>query len=92
MPTVTRVRKELSSDGSHHHIQGVCTTDNLFYTRGQVVGSINQGNRWVTYANGREAIIRPISYCSAPSCTASPYITTRPDNSKDDNLENLPPC
>lgn len=93
MPTVNRVRKELSSDGSHRHIAGVCTTDNYYYTRADVVASIRAGNSWITRSPaGHTATIRPISYCPATSCIAAPYITTRADNAKDDNLENLPEC
>ena len=93
MPTVTKVRKELSSDATHRHIEGVCTIDGTHYTRRQVVESIARGNVWTTRsASGSTAVIRPINYCPAAACLASPYITTRPDNSKDDNLENLAPC
>jgi hypothetical protein len=93
MPTVTKVRKESSWDGSHRHIEGVCTTDGAHHTRKQVVGSIAAGNVWTTRSSsGSTAVIRPITYCPAAACTASPYITTRADNQKDDNLENLPAC
>ncbi|MEW6223015.1 MAG: DUF3892 domain-containing protein [Chloroflexota bacterium] len=93
MPTVTKVRKESSSDGSHRHIEGVCTVDGTHYTRREVVDSIARGNVWTTRsASGSTAVIRPINYCPAPRCIAAPYITTRADNQKDDNLENLPPC
>lgn len=93
MPTVTKVRKESSSDGSHRHIEGVCTVEGTHYTRRQVVDSINAGNVWTTRSpSGNTAVIRPISYCPASGCLASPYITTRADSQKDDNLENLPPC
>lgn len=92
MPTVTKVRKETSSDGSHRHIEGVCTTDGVHHTRKEVVDSIARGNAWVTSAGGHSAPIRPINYCPAPACIAAPYITTRPDTARDDNLENLPPC
>ena len=93
MPTVTKVRKESASDGSHRHIEGVCTSDSVHHTRRQVVDSIKAGSVWVTRSpSGNTAVIRPINYCPAPRCTAAPYITTRADNQKDDNLENLPPC
>lgn len=92
MPVVTKVRKELSSDGTHLHIEGVCTTDGTHYTRRQVVDSINGGTVWTTSGGGTGAVIRPIRWCPAASCIASPYITTRRDESRDDNLENLPPC
>lgn len=91
MPTVTQVRKELASDGVHRHIAGVCAS-NTYYARQQVVEGIRRGEDWHTYANGRKAPIREIRYCPAAGCPAMPYITTRPDDSRDDNLENLPLC
>lgn len=91
MPTVTRVRKEATNDG-HRHIEGVCTTDGVHYTRAQVVDGINRGEDWHTYFGGQRAQIRPIRFCPRPACIAAPYITTRPDNSLDNNLENLPEC
>lgn len=90
---VTRVRKEWSDQGGRHeHIEGVCTSSSNHHTRQDVVNSIRAGNTWVTSASGREAVIRPMTYCPGSGCLASPYITTRADNSKDDNLENLPRC
>jgi hypothetical protein len=91
--TVTKVRKEQSDDGSHEHIKGVCTVTGQYFSRAEVVASINDGNIWNTRApSGHTAVIRPISFCPRPACIASPYITTRPDNQLDDNLENLPRC
>ena len=93
MPTVTKVRKESASDGSHRHIEGVCTVDGTHHTRRQVVDSITAGSVWVTRSpSGNTAVIRPITYCPAHGCMATPYITTRADDQKDDNLENLPLC
>jgi hypothetical protein len=93
MPTVTNVRKEASADGTHRHIEGVCTTEGTHYTRREVVESIARGNLWMTRsAGGSTAVIRPINYCPASGCPAAPYITTRPDDQRDDNLENLPAC
>lgn len=90
---VTRVKKELSSDGTHRHIAGVCTDDGSYYTRQQVVDSINAGNTWKTSADGYEAVIEPIAYCNQSStCFANPYIRTNPDSTKKDNLENLDEC
>ena len=91
--TVTKVSKERADNGSHEHIKGVCVADGTHYTRAQVVASINAGNTWTTRSpSGSTATIRPISYCTSYACVAAPYITTRPDNQKDDNLENLPRC
>jgi len=92
MPTVNRVRKEQSNPGPHKHIAGVCTTDNMYYTRPEVVASIRAGNRWETHSGGNPAVIREITSCPAPRCPATPYITTRPDDSIDNNLESLPGC
>lgn len=94
MPIVTRVRKEPSGLGSamHEHIAGVCTTENLYYTRGQVVARLRQGETWITQANGQTARIREIRFCPRAGCIANPYITTRADDSLDNNLENLPRC
>lgn len=90
--TVTKVRKELSTDGTHRHIAGVCTEGGTYYTRQEVVDSINSGNTWKTRADGYEATIEPISYCPKAACLAKPYIKTNPDSTKKDNLENLDPC
>jgi hypothetical protein len=92
MPTVTKVRKELSTDGTHRHIKGVCTSADVYYSRAEVVASMDAGQRWVTSGGGSDATIRKITYCPGSACLATPYITTRSDSSKDDNLENLPEC
>lgn len=90
--TVAYVRKQLAPDGTHRHIEGVCTEDGTHYTRQQVVDSIGRGNTWKTCAGGYEAEIRTVKYCPYATCTATPYIKTNPDSTKLDNLENLPPC
>jgi hypothetical protein len=89
---VTKVRKESSDDGTHKHIEGVCTEDGTHYTRKEVVDSINQGDTWKTRAEGYEATIRALSYCPKAGCLATPYIETNPDSTKKDNLENLASC
>jgi hypothetical protein len=89
---VTKVRKEVSDDGTHEHIEGVCTADGTHYTRAEVVNSISAGNTWKTSAGGYEAVIEPITYCPRANCYASPYIRTNPDSTKKDNLENLDRC
>jgi hypothetical protein len=87
---VTKVRKELSDDSTHRHIEGVCTSSGTHYTRKEVVDSINAGNVWKTQADGYEETIKVISSC--PKCSATPYIKTNPDSTKTDNLENLDTC
>jgi hypothetical protein len=90
--TVTHVRRELSDDRSHRHIEGVCTTADIHYSRMQVVDSINDGNTWRTSAGDRSALISVVSSCHRPNCQASPYLRTNPDSNTQDNLENLPDC
>ncbi len=90
--TVTKVRKELSADGFHRHIEGVCTSSGTHYTRKQVVDSISEGNTWKTSADGYTATIERITYCPKDGCWATPYIKTNPDSTKKDNLENLDIC
>jgi len=90
--TVTKVRKELSEDKTHEHIEGVCTSDGTHYTRQAVVDSIDAGNTWKTSADGYEATIEKLGYCPKDKCYAKPYIKTKPDSTKKDNLENLDHC
>jgi Protein of unknown function (DUF3892) len=89
---VTQVRKELSADGTHEHIAGVCTQDGTYHTRREVVERIRAGETWMTSAAGYEAEIEPIVYCPQPNCLATPYIRTRPYSTRKDNIENLDPC
>jgi hypothetical protein len=90
--TVTKVRKESSADKTHEHIEGVCTTDGTHYTRQQVVDGIDAGNTWKTSADGYEATIEKMKFCPKDKCLAQPYIKTKPDSTKKDNLENLDRC
>lgn len=90
--TVTKVRKERSADGTHQHLEGVCTAAGQHYTRKSVADSINAGNTWQTSAGGPTAVIKTMTKCPVSGCSATPYIKTNPDSSKQDNLENLPPC
>lgn len=88
--TVVKVRKEWSADRTHRHIQGVITAGDSYYTRQQVVDSLDSGNTWQTSARGYTASIQKINYCPKSGCLASPYIKTKPDSTGLDNLENLP--
>jgi hypothetical protein len=90
--TVTGVRRETSVDGSHEHIEGVCTDGGIHYTRQEVFDSLSRGDVWVTLAGGYLAEIATQTFCSAPRCLATPYLRTNPDSTRLDNLENLPPC
>ena len=88
--TVTKVRKETSSDGKHRHLEGVITSAGVHYTRQAVVSSIEAGNTWQSSAGGYTATIKKIGYCPKSGCLAKPYIETNRDSTKLDNLENLP--
>ncbi|NYI40973.1 DUF3892 domain-containing protein [Demequina lutea] len=88
--TVVKVRKETSSDGTHHHIEGVITAAGIHYTRKEVVTSLDAGDTWQTSAGGYTASIQKLSYCPKSACLASPYLKTKPDSTGLDNLENLP--
>ena len=86
---VTRVRKEFSADGTHRHIEGVVTDEDMDYTRREVVDSIWAGNVWLARADGYETVIEPIPYCPQGICLATPYLKTNPESPGKDNLENL---
>jgi hypothetical protein len=92
MSTVVRVRKESSSDGTHQHIAGVCLVDGTYRTRAQVVQGLDRGEAWFTSGGGTTARIKKITYCPRSGCPLSPYITTAPDHTTSNNLDNLPPC
>lgn len=86
---VTRVQKEFSADGTHRHIEGVFTDDDVHHTRKEVVESIWAGNVWKTRVDGDEAVIEAIPYCPQGICLATPYLKTSLDSPEKANLENL---
>jgi hypothetical protein len=94
MPVVTKVHKEASPDGTHQHIAQVCTEIGLHYTRAEVVAGLDRGETWKTWAAGATspAEIRRLKFCPESGCVTSPYITTAPDHTTANNLDNLPPC
>lgn len=91
---VTKVSMEWSDEGGRHeHIEGVCTAVGTPYTRRQVVESIRAGYIWDTQGpDGSRARIHPIATCKHLGCSATPYITTNPDSTGKNNLDNLPRC
>jgi hypothetical protein len=92
MPTAVKVRKETSSDGTHRHIEGVCTADGSHYTRSQVVADLDRGVAWYSSGGGSPVAIRKLRFCPASACLATPYITTSPDGISKNNLDDLPAC
>jgi hypothetical protein len=81
-----------SADGSHEHIEGVCTVFGTYCSRAYVAGQINAGEAWYSAAGGASARIRKIDRCPKEGCEASPYLSTEPDHTTANNLENLPRC
>jgi hypothetical protein len=92
--TVDRVRKETSyTPRVHEHIEGVCTTSGTHFTRREVVDSMRRGEGWMTRGpDGSSAVIKPMNTCPVTGCPATPYITTAPDHTTANNLDNLPRC
>jgi len=88
--TVVKVRKEMADNRTHRHLEGVITVGGAHYTRAEVMQSIRAGHVWKTSAGGFSAVIRVEQACPLGGCAAAPYITTNPDSTKLDNLENLP--
>ena len=88
--TVTRVRRERSLSGTHEHIEGVWTSDDQYFSRGQVIRSLGAGEEW--YANGGRSLasIGLVTYCPWPGCSLKPYVSTLDRRRGADALEMLP--
>lgn len=91
---VNRVHKASASDRTHQHIVWVCLEGSAtHYTRAEVVNSINRGDDWRTRGpDGSSARIKSKTYCPHGACMETPYITTEPDHTVVNNLDNLPAC
>src|SRR6266850_59597 len=90
---VTKVRKEkVTKDGkSHEHIIGVKTSADAYSPNQEVVNSMNSGSVWQTSVPGEpKARIREKRFCPHEKCLHAPYLTTEPDHTTKNNLENLP--
>jgi len=61
-------------------------------TRAEVVAGLDRGEDWWTFGGGRTAQIKKRQSCPYGNCLVSPYITTAPDHTKENNLDNLPSC
>lgn len=86
---VTKVSKENAKIGSHQHIVGVVTDGGQRFSNQQVIDSIKQGSDWYTSVKDvQPAKIKPTDSC--PNCSHKPYLTTAPDHTAKNNLENLP--
>jgi hypothetical protein len=92
MPRVKGVRWVLAADGTHDHIAGVCTAEDVYFSRDDVVNRIEQGEQWWFGSDGTRARIRTARTCPSPGCGASSYITTDSADTSTYTLENLPVC
>lgn len=85
--TINAVRKEpVAAPVSHQHIASVRLTDGSTLTRAQVIQKINGGDTFTTsgYPAGR------VYVHNCPRCGTGDYITTHPDATTTNNLDNLP--
>lgn len=89
-----KVHKSWNASGTHQHIDFACEENSgTHWTPSEVVASIALGNVWRTRgADGSTAVIHRLPACSVAGCPISPYITTRPDHTTANNLDNLPLC
>ncbi|WP_437596888.1 DUF3892 domain-containing protein [Sorangium sp. So ce590] len=91
---VTKIRKQsvTNKDGNtHEHIIGVVTKTEAFYTNKEVVDSLDEGHEWYTEVkNEPKAKIKKRGHCPKSNCGHKPYLTTDPDHTTKNNLENLP--
>jgi hypothetical protein len=90
--TVTGVRKSWRRTAGIGISRGYVLAAARITPRQAVADSIDAGNTWKTKADGYEATIVKVSFCPAVGCLAKPYLRTKPDSTKKDNLENLDPC
>ena len=88
MFTVVQTRKELSADGTHKHITGVFLLDGTYKSRAEVVAGLYAGQDWRTLGTDRSNAKIRIDRCR--TCGLNPYITTAPDHTTANNLDNLP--
>jgi len=86
MPRIVKVRKQLGLN--HEHIVGVITEAQVFFANRAVVDAVGRGEAWYTLEADQMARIRPLTTC--PLCAYAPYVTTAPDHTTTNNLENLP--
>jgi hypothetical protein len=89
--TVTRVRRERSLSGSHEHIEGVWTSDDEYFSRGQVIRSLGAGEKWYAPKGSSLATIGVVTYCPWPGCSLKPYVSALdPERRGANTLEMLP--
>ena len=88
----TKVRKVRAKRGTHVHVEGVYTDGGGYFTRRQVVKSLNAGDVWeATSPKGRSKIV-VTPFCPSANCLVSPYLKVKPNGGDPVDLESLPEC
>lgn len=94
MTIVVSVHKVTTGDGTHEHIAEVRSKAGAAYSVVDVVRGLGAGESWKTEgpdsADAVLARIQKLAYCPASGCSLSPYITTAPNHTKNNDLDNLP--
>ena len=71
---VVGVEHERSISGSHEHVAGVWTSADEYFTRDDVLRSLEQGDAWWTFVDGRREALRRVTHCPWPGCSMIPYL------------------
>ena len=91
MTIVVSVHKVSANDGTHEHIAEVRSKAGTAYSVVDVVRGLGAGESWKTEGpDSAMAMIKKVAYCPASGCCLSPYITTAPNHTNNNDLDNLP--
>jgi len=71
---VVGVEHEHSISGSHEHVAGVWTSDDVYVARDDVLRSLALGDSWWTLDDGRRVALRRVTHCPWPGCSLIPYL------------------
>ena len=71
---VVGVEHERSISGSHEHVAGVWTSSDEYFTRDEVLRSLELGDAWWTLDDGRREPLRRVTHCPWPGCSVIPYL------------------
>ena len=76
---VVGVEHERSISGSHEHVAGVWTSADEYFTRDEVLRSLERGDAWWTLGDGRREPLRRVTHCPWPGCSVIPYLLVAVD-------------
>ena len=71
---VVGVEHERSISGSHEHVAGVWTSADEYFTRDEVLRSLERWDAWWTLGDGRREPLRRVTHCPWPGCSVIPYL------------------